>query len=1294
MATWASKQKMLWVFCLILWGSVFPAGAKEKTPDTKKEDAKWDVMKPSGPSAKAEIDTDEGTWMSLDVSPDGQFIVFDLLGDLYEMPIAGGEAKALTEGVAWDMQPTYNPDGKKIAFTSDRGGGDNIWVMERNGSNPHAVTQENYRLLNSPVWTPDGQYLAARKHFTSTRSLGAGEVWLYHVPDGGEGVQMTARPNDQKDLGEPAFSFDGRYLFFSQDVTPGAVFEYDKDSNAGIYAIKRLDRETGEIETVTGGPGGAIRPTPSPDGKYLAFVRRVRGQSTLFLREQASGVEWPVCSELERDMQEAWAIHGVYPHFSWLPDARTVVFWAAGKIHRLNVETKETSVIPFHVKDKRRVTVADRFPVPTAPDRFKVKMLRWVQVSPDEKRVVYQALGHLYVRNLPDGEPKRLTQQNDHFEFYPSWSRDGKQIVYTSWNDDTLGAVRTIPSEGGESKVWTKEPGAYVEPAFSPDGSTIVYRKVSAGKLMTPTWMDEQGVYSLNLKDGEPVRIARSGSQPHFAMDDSEVFLLDGDEDGQRALVTVNLKNREKRTCFTSGNATEFHVSPDGNWVAFTERFNAYVIPFTHSGREVAIGPDTKAVPVRKVSRDAGRNLHWSGNSQTLYWNLGPELFSRKLTESFAFVEGASEKQPEPAEKGKDISFEAKTDVPSGALALTGARIVTMHGNDTIEKGTVVIEGNRIKAVGPDGQVQIPADAKVVDVSGKTILPGLIDVHAHGAYGGSGLIPQRNYQQYANMAFGVTTNHDPSNDTETIFAASEMGRAGETLLPRVFSTGSILYGASGDVHAEVNNLDDARSHLRRMKAVGAFSVKSYNQPRRDQRQQIIEAGRELGMLIIPEGGSLFQMNMTMVVDGHQAIEHIPPVPNMYKDVLQLWPRSGTVLTPTLIVAYGGLGGENYWYQHSNVWENERLMHFMPREVVDPRSRRRTMAPEEEFNHIQESRICKQLTDTGVGIQLGAHGQLAGLGAHWELWMLAQGGMTPMEVLRAATLNGARYLGMERDLGSVETGKLADLIVLDRNPLEDIHNSESIACTILNGRIFDAHTMNQIGNHPAPCGKFYWETDYRATTLRPTPSEANSHKDWEKKIQKFEEEDRQKFPPRDAVLFVGSSSIEFWEDPQKDFPEIPVIKRGLGGTKVSDMIEYASRIVLPYHPRALVFYGGDNDIPFGRSPEGVFEDFKAFAAIIHKTLPEAKIFYLAIKPSQSRWNLWDKARRVNSLIARYAETDSRVIFVDTATPVLGEDGTPRKELFLKDQLHLSPAGYQVWAQVVRQVLTEKGILQKK
>lgn len=1050
-------------------------GALAATPATAQdEDKGWDVNNPPGPKREVTIDVREGTWMNVDVSPDGKRIVFDLLGDIFVMPFGGGEATQLTSGMAWDMQPRFSPDGKRIAFTSDRGGGDNIWVMNADGSEPKQITNESFRLLNNPVWTPDGEYIAARKHFTGTRSLGAGEIWLYHV-GGGNGLQMIEKANDQKDLNDPAFSPDGRYLYFDQDTTPGPIFEYNKDSTGQIYVIRRLDRETGEVTDYISGAGGAIKPTPSPDGKWVAFLRRVDYKTTLFLKNVESGELIPLYDGMERDMQEIWAIHGVFTNIAWTPDSRQIVFWTGGKLNRIDIASKKISEIPFHVKKTMETREAVRFPVEVAPDRFHTRMLRWVTVSPDEKRVVFEALGKLWVRELPDGKPRRLTRQEEHFEAYPAWSRDGRNIVYVTWHDQELGSLRVVSSRGGNGKVLNATPGHFVEPAFSPDGSTVVFRRIKGGFIRSPLWSEVTGVFAVSVKGGEERLVSKDGYEPHFGADNDRVYIMRPGKDRKRELVSMTLDGKDEIVHAISDFATDVKVSPDGKWLAFQERFNAWITPLAASGKPITIGPDMKSLPVARASDNTGNWLHWSGDSDRLYWAEGPVLYQRDLVNTFAFLDGAPDELPRAPDEGIDLGFTVEADKPASRIALVGAKLITMRGEEVIEDGVVLVESNRIKAVGARSEIDIPRGFETVDVSGRTIIPGLIDTHWHGTQGTAGFVPQTNWVNLASLAFGVTTIHDPSNDTSTIFAASELARAGKIIAPRIYSTGTILYGATTPFTAQVNGLDDARMHLERMQAVGAISVKSYNQPRREQRQQILEAARQTGLMVVPEGGALFQHNMTMVVDGHTGIEHSLSVENIYDDVIQLWSQQKDVgYTPTLVVAYGGIWGENYWYAHTEVWKNERLARWVPREVLEPRSRRREIAPESDYNHFRIAAGAAQLQDAGVSVQLGAHGQREGLAAHWELWMFVQGGMTEMEALRAGTIDGARYLGMDRDLGSIEPGKLADLVILERDPLENIRNSEYVDKVMVNGRLFEAETMEErISGNRKP-GKLFFK----------------------------------------------------------------------------------------------------------------------------------------------------------------------------------------------------------------------------
>jgi imidazolonepropionase-like amidohydrolase/Tol biopolymer transport system component len=1045
----------------------------------------WDVNAPPGAQLRqVPMNVNEGTWMNVDVSPDGRTIAFDLLGDIYTMPISGGTPRRITSGLAFDMQPRFSPNGQLIAFTSDRGGGDNIWVMNADGTGARQITRENFRLLNAPTWSPDGQYIAARKHFTTQRSLGTGEIWLYHVSGVGDGVPLVERPNPtfQKELGEPAFAPGGQSIYFSRNTTAGNNFEYAQDSNQQVFAIERFDMATGERSTIAGGPGGAVRPTPSPDGRWLAFVHRTNGHSHLFVKDLRSGEQRQVYADLDQDLQETWAVHGVYPNMAWTPDSNTIVFWAGGKIRRVNRDGSGATEIPFQVADTRVVVDPPRPEIEAAPAAVTTRMPRFSVVSPDGRRVVFETLGRLYVADVGgSGAPRLLTPRDGDFQLFPTWSRDGSRIAFVSWNDQRLGEIRTVNADGSNMRTVTQAPGHYRRPRFSPDGSIIVYEASGGQGLTSNRWSAETGIYRVPSNGGAATRILADGGNPQFGTASDRVF-VEVNEQQKLKFVSVDLNGGNRRDHAQGEMVTGYELSPDGRTLAFRENYNLYATPFFGAARVLELSARASQLPLVRVTTGGANYPAWSGNR--LNWTMGATLYGTTP------VPGGPAYTP-PA-TGTSLAITVPADVPTGWTALVGARVVTMANaqGGIIDDAVILIEGNRIRQVGPRASVAIPAGARTVDVSGKTIIPGLIDGHAHGPQGEDDIIPQQNWSAMSHLAMGVTTVHDPSSTASEIFPSGEMQRAGIILGPRTFSSGEIVYGArSPGRFALIDNYADALAHVRRLRLEGAHSIKNYNQPRRNQRQQVVAAARAENILVVPEGGSLFQMDITLIQDGNSTLEHNIPQRVFYNDVLSLWSQTQVGYSPTLVVTYGGLAGDPYWSQATPVWNHPLLTRHTPPSQLAARVRS-TTAPADQFVDQYNAREAERLAARGVRVSIGGHGQQPGMAEHWELWSFVRGGASPIEALRHGTVDPARSYGF-RDLGSLEPGKLADLIVLNADPTQDIRNSDHIAMVMQNGRLYDAATLNETVTGTRQRQPYYWEQDGEGT---PTQAATQAYDD--------------------------------------------------------------------------------------------------------------------------------------------------------------------------------------------------------
>lgn len=549
----------------------------------------WNVLAPPMDLKKVKISTNETTWSSLDISPDGKHMVFDMLGDIFIVDAKGGKAIALTQDFAWNIQPSISPDGTKIAFISDRDGLSNAWIMDINGANLRQVTKEKINLIHAPKWSPDSQYIVVTKGIVSARSIPAGEIWLFHHT-GGTGIAIKERENgriEQQNIADPAFSPNGQYIYYTQNISPGSQFAYNRDPLTSIFAIVRYNRETGTEERYISGTGGAVVPTPSPDGKHVAFIRRVKNKTVLFLKDIETGLEEPLFFDLERDMQEGFGSEGYFAYFDWTPNSENIVFWTGGKFRSINVQSQDLTTLNVEVETTMSYAESLRFKVDVAPDNFDVKAVRWAQKSPDGKSILFQALGKLYLHDIKSGKAERLTKQDakqdDHDEYYPRYSHNGRRIVYTTWNDETLGAIRVVSARGGKGKVVSTRPGHYIEPSFSTDGKMIAYRKITGGFLLNPKYSNDPGLYVLNIDEKTTKHVSKSGFEPHFSGDNTRVYFTESVFDAYREtrFSSLNLNGKDKQVHLNGGDkVSEYRLSPNGEWIAFVHQFKTYVAPF------------------------------------------------------------------------------------------------------------------------------------------------------------------------------------------------------------------------------------------------------------------------------------------------------------------------------------------------------------------------------------------------------------------------------------------------------------------------------------------------------------------------------------------------------------------------------------------------------------------------------------------------------------------------------------------------------------------------------------------
>ena len=979
-----------------------------------------------------EVTLEEGTDFAAAVSPDGRTIVIDLQGTIWQLPATGGTAKALTDALGDARQPTFSPDGKRIAFQSYRTGNWHLWAVSAEGTDLRQLTFGPFD-DREPHWSNDGSKIV----FSSDRE-GTYDLWELELEAGRLHRLTTGAGNEFT----PAWSPDDRRIAFvsEQDlvIVPSLPGSRTTISGEGISeslrSVQVLFRD-GKQRTVATVTGNASAPSWSPDGTRLLFNEIEALESRLLLLDvtesgSSSSASQPRLVTLPEE--------DVFPfRASWLSPTE-FLYTADGKIKRRSVDPNDPETVAFkatvtlerHTYKRRRRDFDSTDPQP-------VLGIVTPAVSPDGNNIAFVALGDLWLLPI-GGKPERLTEDS-FVELHPAWSSDGERLVYACDRAGTVDLwIRNLRT--GEDRRLTDRPGAETYPAWSPDNSLVAFSEGEGALELVDVVSGE--VFDLHAplrgpgratwsSDGTVVAVsAFNRYSSRFREGRNDILLISRDGSPDRRVTPFPHRSIGSRG--TDGPAW----SPDGSMMAFTSDGAVWVVPVSKAGEPIG--------PPQRFANELAEAISWTGDSRAILFMAADRL------QRVSLDDGRVETLP--------LELTWRRKLPTDRLVVHAGRLFDGRSDSLRRDVDIIIAGHRVQDITPHRSEL--HSGRTVDSSQGTVIPGLIDMHAHQEAGfGEVLGPIW-------LSYGITTVREPAANAYEARERLESISSGKRIGPREFFTGPTFDG-SRTYYKGALAMDagaQLEAELQRARKLEYDFIKTYVRLSDPVQKRIVERAHEMGISVTSHELYPAAAYGTDGVEHYRGTSRRGYSPKAtwtfrtYQDVIEILARSGMATTPTMGVFSFPLAA----VREPALIEDRRLNLFPSPVIASTRAAMEGARKDRvsEANRLERlGRIVKDYSEAGVRILVGTDIDPYAVSLHAELQhFVEEAGLSPFQALQAASLHAAESLGAAEDLGTIEPGKLADIVIVDGNPLEEIRDARRVRTVIKNGVVYELRDL--------------------------------------------------------------------------------------------------------------------------------------------------------------------------------------------------------------------------------------------